>query len=199
MNRQTLYIIILSFVLLIAVILFSTFLLIPKGKEYRALRLDSKKEFFQLDLAQQDYDHTQERLKELQERNKHTIEAFNASFNPDKFEKLYKKEFTDLYLTEVTTFETNGSFTVYEVNATSKITSPESFYHFIESVNKSKWIIGVNFPIHFERDGDKIRSSFTMRVHNASLEKAKSEEESVVKHEAPKTHTPKEHLSSPHH
>lgn len=199
MNRQTLYIMILSVFLLIVVILFSVFLLIPKGKEYRSLRLDSKKEFQQLSFAQQEYDHTQERLKGLEEHNAHTIKAFNTSFNPDKFEKLYKKEFTDLYLTEVTTFETNGSFTVYEVNATSKITSPESFYHFIESVNKSKWIIGINFPIHFERDGDKIRSSFTMRVHNASLEKAKIEE-GEKKHAVKKSEPQKEHTApSAHH
>jgi len=200
MNRQTLYIVILSAVLLIAVILFSFFLLIPTGKEYRSLRLESKKEFQQLDVAQREHDQTQERLKELQERNGHTIKAFNTSFNPDHFEKIYKQEFTDLYLTEVTTFETNGSFTVYEVNATSKITSPESFYNFIESVNKSKWIIGVNFPIHFERDGDKIRSSFTMRVHNASLEKEKNEEASLPPKKETKKHAPMtEHTPPPHH
>lgn len=175
MNRQTLYIVILSFLLLIGVIAFSFFLLIPKGKEYRSLRLEAKKEFQQLDLAQREYDHMFERLKELRGENRHTITAFNTPFNTDRFERLYKKEFTDLYLTEVTTFENKGSFTVYEVNATSKITSPESFYTFIEGVNKSEWIIGINFPIHFERDGDKIRSSFTMRVHNATLKKENSE------------------------
>lgn len=166
MNRQTLYIIILSLVLLIGVVLFSIFLLIPKGKEYRTLRLESKKEYQQLDLAQQQHDLILNRLNEMKEQNAHTITAFETPFNPNRFERLYRKEFSDLYLTEVTTFENNGSFKVYEVNATSNITSPESFYKFVEGVNKSKWIIGVNFPIHFERDGDKIRSSFTMRVHN---------------------------------
>lgn len=166
MSRQTLYIIILSLFLLIAVVLFSFFLLIPKGKEYRALRLESKKEFQQLELAQHRHDLMFNRLKEMQSLNRHTMSAFETPFNPDRFERLYRKEFSDLYLTEVTTFDANGSFKVYEVNATSKITSPESFYTFVEGVNKSEWIIGINFPIHFERDGDKIRSSFTMRVHN---------------------------------
>lgn len=166
MSRQTLYIIILSLILLIGVVVFSFFLLIPKGKEYRSLRLESKKETQQLELAQHRYDLTYNRLKEMQSQNRHTMSAFETPFNPDRFERLYRKEFSDLYLTEVTTFESNGSFKVYEVNATSKITSPESFYTFVDGVNKSEWIIGVNFPIHFERDGDKIRSSFTMRVHN---------------------------------
>lgn len=212
MKRQTLYIVILSVVLLASVILFSIFFLIPKGKEYRGLRLESKKELQELELTQHRFDQTQERLKELHTRHKETISAFHNHFNPERFEKLYKKEFTDLYLTEVTTFETNGSFTVYEVNATSKITSPESFYTFVESVNHSKWIIGVNFPIHFERDGDKIRSSFTMKVHNASLDKIKSEasEQKEKKHTDSKEtkgeggakkeeHTPQEHADTAHH
>ncbi|HZF71285.1 hypothetical protein [Sulfuricurvum sp.] len=171
MNRQTLYMVILSFILLCAVVGFSFLLLIPKGKEYRSLRLESKKEFQQLELAQNKFDNTESRLKEIELQNAKTITAFNTHFNPDQFERLYKKEFSDLYLTEVTTFDSNGTFKVYEVNATSKITSPQSFYTFLENINKSKWIIGVNFPIHFERDGDKIRSSFTMRVHNSKESK----------------------------
>jgi hypothetical protein len=163
--------VILSFILLCGVVGFSFLLLIPKGKEYRSLRLESKKEFQQLELAQNKFDNTENRLKEIQTQNAKTITAFNTHFNPDQFERLYKKEFSDLFLTEVTTFDSNGTFRVYEVNATSKITSPQSFYTFLENINKSKWIIGVNFPIHFERDGDKIRSSFTMRVHNSKESK----------------------------
>lgn len=171
MNRQTVFVIILSLFLLAGVVSFSFFFLIPKGKEYRSLRLESKKEFQQLELAQNRFDITNNRLKDLEKQNAHTIGAFEKTFDPGRFERLYKKEFTDLYLTEITTFETNGSFKVYEVNATSKITSPQSFYNFLENVNKSEWVIGVNFPIHFERDGDQIRSSFTMKVHNNESKK----------------------------
>ena len=174
MNRQTLFVVILSLFLLTGVVAFSFLFLIPKGKEYRALRLESKKEVQQLELAQNRYDNTHNRLKDLQLQHKGTIGAFDKMFNPDRFERLYKKEFTNLYLTEVTELEGNGTFKVYEVNATSKITSPQSFYNFLENINKSEWIIGVNFPIHFERDGDKIRSSFTMKVHNKPSEKEKS-------------------------
>jgi len=171
MKRQTLFVVILSLFLLIGVVAFSFLFLIPKGKEYRSLRLESKKEFQQLELAQNRFDNTNNRLKDLQEQNRHTIGAFEKTFDPGRFERLYKKEFTDLYLTEVTANDSNGTFKVYEVNATSKITSPQSFYNFLDNINKSEWVIGVNFPIHFERDGDEIRSSFTMKVHNKKEEK----------------------------
>lgn len=166
MKRQTLFVVILSLVLLIGVTAFSFFFLIPKGKEYRSLRLESKKEFQEFELTQNRFDNTKNRLDDLKKEHKHTIGAFDKTFDPGRFERLYKKEFTDLYLTEVTAEESNGTFKVYEVNATSKITSPKSFYEFLENINKSEWVIGVNFPIHFERDGDQIRSSFTMKVHN---------------------------------
>lgn len=171
MSRQTVTMMILSLLLLSGVIGFSFLLLIPKGKEYRTLRLESKKEILSLELAQRRYDQTNEKLTELKKRNHRIITAFNTPFNPEGFTRLNKKEFHDLYLTEITALDGNGTFKVYEVNATSKITSPQSFYHFLENVNKSSWIIGVNFPIHFERDGEMIRSSFTMKVHNSPKEK----------------------------
>lgn len=171
MNRQTLSLVLLSLVLMVSVLAFSFLLLIPKGKEYRVLRLESKKEFQKLETAQQKNDETRLRLEELSARHRPVITAFNTPFNSDRFTRLYQKEFDDLYLTEVTTFESNGTFKTYEVNATSKITSPQSFYHFLENINKSGWIIGVNFPIRFERDGEKIRSSFTMRVYNSEIPK----------------------------
>lgn len=170
MNRQTLVMTVLSLVLLCGVLLFSFLLLIPQGKEYRTLRLESKKEMQAFELAQRRYDQTHEKLQELQTRHKKMIAAFNTPFDPERFTRLNKKEFHNLYLTELTEQEGNGTFKVYEVNATSKITSPQSFYHFLENVNNSGWIIGVNFPIHFERDEDNIRSSFTMKVHNSLKE-----------------------------
>ncbi|MDD5051923.1 MAG: hypothetical protein PHO27_04210 [Sulfuricurvum sp.] len=171
MNRQTLYLILLSVVLMAGVIGFSFLMLIPKGQEYRSLRLESKKELQKIDLAQRRYDDASDKLKELQARNEHMIHAFNTSFDPERFTHQNKQEFQDLYLTEIASKEDNGTFKLYEVNATSKITSPQSFYNFLEKINKSDWIIGVNFPIHFERDGDKIRSSFTMKVHNSRTSK----------------------------
>lgn len=171
MNRQTLSMVLLSLILMISVVAFSFLMLIPKGKEYRILRLENKKELQKLESAQQKHDETLQRLQELEAQYRPTITAFDTLFNPERFTRLYKKEFDDLFLTEVTTFETNGTFKTYEVNATSKITSPQSFYTFLENINKSEWIIGVNFPIHFERDGDKIRSSFTMRVYNREAPK----------------------------
>ncbi|MCX6073976.1 MAG: hypothetical protein NTY39_06615 [Campylobacterales bacterium] len=175
-NNQTLYLIFFSTLLLIIIFVFSFFVLIPKGKEYRLLRLEAMKEEKVVNQARSDYKATNEKLEKLQKNNAKTIKAYKTPFNPRKFTKVYAREFQDLFLTELSKADENGSFTVYEVNVTTKITSPESFYNFLEKINKSNWIIGVNFPIHFERDGDLIKSSFTMKVHNLEIKKEKEED-----------------------
>lgn len=165
-NHRTLYLVLISLFLFIAIIIFSVFFLIPKGKEYRTLRLESKKEQQMIARVQEKYDRVNEKLEKLKRENSHTLTAFKTSFNPKKFTENNHEYFEDLYLTEVEMADHNGSFKVYEVNATTKITSPQVFYQFLEKINKSDWIIGVNFPIYFEREGDKIKSSFTMKVHH---------------------------------
>lgn len=181
MKRQTVHLLILSSLLLTGIIVFAFVFMIPKGKEYRSLRLENKKQEQQLEAVQLKYDQTAEKLKEMQSKNRHIISAYSTPFNPERFRKLYNKEFEDLYLTELENVDENGSFKIYEVNATSKITSPQSFYNFLEGINKSDWIIAVNFPIHFERDDERIRASFTMKVHNYSSKTEDKKEESLKK------------------
>lgn len=168
-NHRTLYLVLVSLFLFIGIVVFSVVFLIPKGKEYRTLRLESKKEQQMIARAQEQYDRVNEKLEKLKSENTHTLTAFKTSFNPKKFTKNYHEDFEDLYLTEIEMVDHNGSFKVYEVNATTKITSPQVFYQFLEKINKSEWIIGVDFPIYFEREGDRIKSSFTMKVHHNAI------------------------------
>lgn len=168
-NHRTLYLVLVSLFLFIAIVVFSVFFLIPKGKEYRTLRLESKKEQQMIARVQEKYDRVNEKLEKLKHTNSHTLTAFKTPFNPKKFTNNNHEDFENLYLTEIEMADHNGSFKVYEVNATTKITSPQVFYQFLEKINKSDWIIGVNFPIHFEREGDRIKSSFTMKVHHNAI------------------------------
>jgi hypothetical protein len=168
-NHRTLYLVLISLTLFVGIVVFSVLFLIPKGKEYRTLRLESKKEQQLIAQAQERYDQVNEKHKKLKGESAQTIQAFRTPFDAVKFTKNNQQDFQDLYLTEIEMAEHNGSFKVYEVNATTKITSPQTFYQFLEKINKSDWVIGVDFPINFERDGDKIKSSFTMKVHSNTI------------------------------
>lgn len=164
-SRQNIYFLAISTFLLIFVLIFSFSVLIPKGKEYRIKRAELKKmdlEVKQLD----DFSYkTMEILQKLQSDNRHIITAFDTDFNPQRFEKQYKSFFTSLKLSKKTRIDNDNEFSVYEVNTTSQISSPKSFYNFLEAINKSDWILSVNFPINFKRDGEIISSSFTMKAY----------------------------------
>ncbi len=181
-SRQSIYLVSIAFFLLILVLLFSFLLLIPAGKEYRADRMEMKKYAMELRQNESWHSETYKQLKGLQAAHKRAITAYESSFDAERFVKINRSNFEDLTLSKLTTGANESSFALYEVNATSKIDSPQSFYAFLEGMNKGEWIIGVNFPIHFERKGALIASSFTMKVYGlvdetseTTVEKAASE------------------------
>lgn len=177
-SRQMIYILALAVVCLIIVFVFAFSVLIPSGKEYRIARLEAKKASYQVDIIQAEYDNVYEKLKALQTDNRHIIGAYKTIFNPDRFRKMYEKHFESFTLSELSNHSKDGEFAVYEVNTSSLIQSPQGFYDFLDAVNKSDNITGINFPIHFERDANLIKSSFTMHVYIAG-QKPKTDETQV--------------------
>jgi len=169
-SRHYLYMIFVSVFLFLFVLLFSFLVLIPEGKEYRVKRLELKKGLQEYRKYKNYHDEIYADLKDLQSKNRHIISAFETPFNPDRFQKQNKAYFSELTLSELSRDKDRDGFAVYEVNTTSKISSPKNFYNFLESVNKSDWIIEVNFPINFVRDAEMIKSSFTMKVYSNNNE-----------------------------
>jgi len=165
-SRQNLYLLILSFLLLLFVLIFSFFVLIPHGKQYRKERVQIKKEEKELKEEQKYNDKTKTTLKSLRSENKNIISAFANSFDPKRFKKLHDGYFSELEILKDPKEGEQDGFSVYSVKATSKINSPKTFYNFLDAINKTEWIISVNFPITFKKEDDLISSSFTMKVYS---------------------------------
>jgi len=174
-SRQMIYILALAVVFLMIVFIFAFAFLIPSGKAYRVARLDIKKITYQVDTIQNEYDKVYRNLKTLQTDNRHIITAYKSIFNPERFVKMNKSYFKSFTLSKLSVHSQDGEFAVYEVNTSSLIESPQGFYDFLDGVNKSNNIIGVNFPIDFKRDANLIKSSFTMHVYIASAKKKMQE------------------------
>ena len=182
-SRQTLYLLGLTLFLLLFIFIFSFGVLIPKGKEYRVQNTEQKIEREHLNKYQLFNDKKLNTMKSLKEGNKAIISAFDKEFNPLKFKKEYKKYFSKLELSQEITVTTQDEFELYEVNTTSEINSPKSFYSFLESINKSIWIIKIDFPIHFKRSNKNITSAFTMKVYKIEKQLKSSDGNSTkVKH-----------------
>ncbi|MBA1433051.1 MAG: hypothetical protein FAF04_05555 [Epsilonproteobacteria bacterium] len=180
-SRHQIYILLLSLFLFLFVLIFSFGLLIPEGKEYRIKRVEMKKALHEYRKYKTFHDETLQTLKDLQSKNRNIITAFDRTFFPARFEQQHKAEFSSLKIAKVKRAKDHEGFSVYEVNTTSHISSPTNFYDFLDALNKGDWIIGVNFPIKFKRDGEMIKSSFTMKVYTNSKDKNATASKSVAK------------------
>jgi len=180
-SRHQIYVMLFATFLFFLVLIFAFLLLIPEGKEYRVKRLEFKKEQKEYRKYRDFHEKTLATLQELQSKNRHIIEAFDRVFDPERFEKQHKKHFSSLTLSELSRDKDEEGFAVYEVNTTSHINSPKNFYNFLDDLNKGDWIIGVNFPINFVRDGEMIKSSFTMKVYTNNKDKNATASESEAK------------------
>ncbi len=167
-SRQNIYLLFFSIFLLIFVLVFAFAFLIPEGKEYRNKRVDLKKESVELKKYVYFRDEVLEKLTELKSENRHVITAFDTTFDAKRFQKLHTPYFNSLTISKKIDLPNEEGFSVYEVNTISEINSPKSFYDFLDAVNKSDWIISINFPINFIRENEIIRSSFTMKVYNVN-------------------------------
>lgn len=165
-SRQSIYLLVLSFILVIFVFIFAFVFLIPEGKEYRNDKAQLKKESRELRKYENFRDDVLEKLTELKSENRNVIRAFDTEFDASRFEKMNSEYFHSFKIAPQTKSYNEERFSVYEVNTTSQINSPQSFYDFLDAVNKSDWIIGINFPIDFKRERELIRSSFTMKVYS---------------------------------
>jgi hypothetical protein len=164
-SRQSIYIFFLSIILLIFVLIFSFQALIPEGKEYRLQRVQLAKEYRDLRRFEEYDAQVYEELKTLQSNHRHIITAFDTPFDKERFIKKYSSIFNTLELSQAKELDKEDGFSVYDVKTSSKISSPTTFYKFLDEINKSDWIVSVSFPIDFVREGDVIRSSFQMKVY----------------------------------
>lgn len=180
-SRQYIYLMIVSLVLFIFVLIFSFVVLIPSGREYRVKRVELKKITREFRNYADFHAKTQETLQDLRSKNRRVITAFDTTFNPSRFEKENKSNFSQLHVATIASPTLENGFGVYEVNTTSEINSPKSFYNFLDAINKSEYLIAINFPIDFKRDGEMINSSFTMKVYCNNRDTNKTDSSSVEK------------------
>lgn len=166
MSRSNIYLLTTSLFLLIFVVAFSFLVLIPKGKFYRINKNEAHKISLEQKQLQEHYNSVTTEHNKLLQQSNHIINAYANSFDPQKFKEQNQKYFNSLNISEVKESGEEEGFRVYEVNTLSNINSPQNFYDFLDNINKSDWIIAVNFPIEFKREETNIKSSFTMKVYN---------------------------------
>ncbi len=168
-GRSLINILLLTLGFIFAFFLFTVFVLIPTGKNYKKIHKSYIQQKYIENQAQARFDKVSHNLDELQEKHKSIIIAYENLFDPKAFSRDYAKYFKRFKLSAASKENREGMFDVYEVTTSSDIATPSDFYEFLTAVNKSDNIISIEFPIHFEAKGKSIEASFRMRVYSADF------------------------------
>ncbi len=157
----------LFFLAFVAISLFIIFIfIVPSVKEYKSVKMDYKRQEMSTNHTQQDLNSKQKRLKSVLQKNEHTINALSNQFDKDKFLLHVKKFFKKASLSKSSAKLDNQNYNIYELNVTSMLDSPSSFYKFLDSLSSYENIIKADFPITMKANGRVIDSTFNIKVYN---------------------------------
>ncbi len=156
----------LIWILLYLVILFLLIftVVIPSVKEYKRINkkyVQSRAEFM---AAEQEYNEISDRLKSLHGRHRKVIEAFENRWDEKVFVKSARKYFQKIGLKLIDVNQTDSHYKIYEINAYTRMESPQNFYRFLDSLSSSPFVVQADFPIAFKANGEEIEGIFRIRV-----------------------------------
>jgi len=159
LSNENIFLLALSTFLLALVLLFSFLVLLPKEKNHRLQKNKLQTAYFKL---QKDKKTKEQKLYLLKKLNTHS-QTFKKNFNPDTFKNKIQTYFTDIISMQITTSKQNN-ISIYKINLSAYIQSPQQFYNFIENINKDKWIIEIIQPVKFEKHKKNIKISFGIKI-----------------------------------
>ena len=158
---------ILVYLVVVFVLIFAA--VVPLVKSYRhtkTLYIRQKSEFGRLS---EDHKSVLSRLKNLQEKNRKLIQAFDNRWDRKAFEKMAGRYFKTFSLTAAEGNLSIPHFVIYKFRAQTTMKTPQNFYRFIDELGTMPYVVLIDFPIAFEsHGGDIIEGVFRIGVHEES-------------------------------
>ncbi len=161
---------ILLYLVIVFMLIFA--LVIPSVKEYKRVNGEytrSKAEFM---AAEQEHDEIFDRLKVLRSKQRKVTEAFENRWNEKLFIESAEKFFQKVDLKPIDVNLSDPHYKIYELNAMTKMESPQNFYRFLDALSSLPYVIQADFPIAFRADKGEIEGIFRIRVFEERREKS---------------------------
>jgi hypothetical protein len=156
--------VILLFILLSGVVYFGFFILTPKIKEYRSLKMELQQKSADVTVLEQAFSKQYLILRTLQEREGNIDIALHRYFDQTQFQVYMQRYFASLSLQRIAT-EQEGALLVNRLDVRAKIASPAEYYRFIDALNSFEWVVEVGDALQFKGEEDGIATHFTLNVY----------------------------------
>ncbi|AII15205.1 hypothetical protein CIG2463D_1573 [Campylobacter iguaniorum] len=156
-----------ALIFVIACIIMIVIFLIPSIKEYKNAKLQNSDKIVNLAKIEQVYNSHYDNLQSLKTISKKPLDAINHPFSEIKFVAQTGKFFSNVKLNKLPKIDEKENFLRYELNVTGLMKSPQNLYDFLDFVNEYESIVRVDFPISMKSDGEKIDTSFKIKVYTS--------------------------------
>jgi len=165
-SDESIFLLAISTFLLILILLFSFLILVPKMQNYRIQNIKLQEIASKLNTYKKTKQQLSLSLEKSKTTNQHLLAALKQDFDIDVFYKKYKNYFKTIQICKQKSLE---GYDIYDISATIDKSSYKSFYNFMDSINKSGWVIKIDTPIRLKRDAkNNIDILFSIRVYLSS-------------------------------
>lgn len=164
---------ILMWILLYLVTLFLLIflLVIPAVKSYKSVNRNYTETRASYMSVRNGFKTIYDRLEALRSKHRRIIEVFGNRWDEEKFIARAKEYFLHIELKPVDINTSDTLFRIYEIDAMTKIDSPQNFYRFLDSLSRIPFAVQADFPIAFKTHGDdRIEGIFRIRVYEEKKE-----------------------------
>lgn len=155
---------------LLACVLVTVLLIVPSIKEYKKQKNAHHISLVNLGKMEQVYNVNAQALNEFRIEHARELNAINNTFNAEKFLEGAHGFFEQASLSKLADIDDNTSFSLYELNVTAKMNTPQQFYNFIDFLNNYENIILLDFPVNMNARDAFIDTSFNIKVLKSKIE-----------------------------
>lgn len=139
-------------------------LIVPVSKDFQriSLRYQSQED---INVAlQESLSQSQNKLKVFEEENEFMLSQFDFSFNEEQFARYLGQYAQNVKIAQIP-IKDPQPYLQHDLNITANLFSLEDLYAFLDSLNKYKSLIQVDYPIVLEAKGGKILADGAFKVY----------------------------------
>jgi hypothetical protein len=156
----------LFFIFFITVSLSLFFLLvIPSYKDLKFSVIKGSKITKELKVTKEQEQNYIKMQKELLQTNQSIVNAFSNEYSQKEFEKNLKQYFDDVDIKLVGSLVYNKIFIKKILKISTTIQTPTNLYNFFKSLDTSRYITEINYPINFRKVNNKIAVEFNLAIY----------------------------------
>lgn len=154
---------VLVFVLVCLVMIFG--FILPNIKEYRSLNMQNRSATAAHAKVLKIYTDKMQAFEAEKQKHETTLKAYDTAFDKQKFINFASTFFQDVTMDDGEAKNQDEKFFRYQLNASISMKSPQSFYDFLDALEKYETIVKIEFPIVMKSEEQLIQMSFGLRVY----------------------------------